>query len=172
MPSWSPEIANEFISIAAGGGRSLSQMQLQKLVYIAHGWCLAYSEQPLTGDRPEAWAFGPVYRRLSDALARYGADGVTREISVGEMQFDQSIGDPDLPAKADLNSFEMDTIVMVYEDYGALDASRLSSLTQRPGTPWARVFADGAGKFRDIPHSLIRSQFVELARESGQSAPT
>lgn len=33
MPAWSPEIANEFIRLAAAQGQPLDQMQLQKLVY-------------------------------------------------------------------------------------------------------------------------------------------
>jgi hypothetical protein len=30
-------------------------------------------------------------------------------------------------------------------------------------------FEDGAGKFRDIPHKLIKAQFVELLRQSEQA---
>jgi uncharacterized phage-associated protein len=77
MPGWSHEIANEFIRLAAEEGRTFDPMQLQKLVYIAHGWNLASFNQPLTGDRPEAWEFGPVYVRLSEALAAYGYEPVT-----------------------------------------------------------------------------------------------
>jgi uncharacterized phage-associated protein len=73
MPAWSPEIANEFIRLAAADGRTFDQLQLHALVYIAHGWHLALNGEPLTGDRPEAWDFGPMYRRLADALAAYGS---------------------------------------------------------------------------------------------------
>ena len=54
MPAWSTQIADEFIALASQDGRALDQLQLEKLVYIAHGWCLAATGQPLTGDRPEA----------------------------------------------------------------------------------------------------------------------
>jgi len=37
MVAWSPEIANEFIRLARAEARLLDQMQLQELVYIAHG---------------------------------------------------------------------------------------------------------------------------------------
>lgn len=84
MPAWSPEIANDFIGMAKTVGRPLDQLQLQALVYIAHGWCLAFLDQPLTGDRPEAWEYGPVYRRLANALAGYGREAITRQILKAE----------------------------------------------------------------------------------------
>ena len=80
MAAWSAEIANEFIRRAAAEGRALTQMQLQKLVYIAHGWNLAINGDKLTSDDPQAWDYGPVYRDLWNALRSYGRAPVTREI--------------------------------------------------------------------------------------------
>lgn len=84
MPDWSPEIANDFISLATGEGRCLDQMQLQKLVYIANGWCLARYGCPLSLDRPEAWSFGPVFARLARSLEHYGLQSVMRLITSAE----------------------------------------------------------------------------------------
>jgi len=60
MPGWSTEIATVFIRRGLEHGRAFDQMQLQKLIYIAHGWSLAATGEPLTGDRPEAWDLGPI----------------------------------------------------------------------------------------------------------------
>ena len=166
MPAWSPEIANELIRLAVADRQPLDQIQLQKLVYIAHGWCLAVHGQPLTGDRPEAWEFGPVYRRLANALASYGRDPVTQEIRSHETRPDRSNSDPDGPVQSDLEDFERDLIAHVYQDYRGLQAPALSSLTRRTGAPWKEVFADGAGKFREIPHNLIEAQFVGIAGQA------
>ncbi|MCH8617278.1 DUF4065 domain-containing protein [Sphingomonas sp. SM33] len=167
MPAWSPEIANEFIRMAQANRHALNQMQLQKLVYIAHGWCLAYTDNPLTGDRPEAWSFGPVYRRLAIALARYGRAPVTSAICVGDLHRAWPVQGSVQVAKADLDGSESDTIAMVYRDYSCLDAAQLATITQRPGTPWHKTFAAGAGERRDIPHSLVRDQFVKIAETAG-----
>lgn len=116
MAGWSPQIANEFIRLGAKNGRAFDQSQLQKLVYIAHGWCLAVSRQPLTGDRPEAWSFGPVYRRLAGCLEYAGLAPITREIPVGSVYPGVSLVEPGSPAKADLDNFERDVIARTFDD--------------------------------------------------------
>lgn len=151
VPSWSPDIANEFIRLASNEGRALDQIRLQKLVYIAHGWQLALTGEPLTGDRPEAWDFGPVYRRLAGALERFGSDGVSEQVETNQSNLDET---------------ELAVIARVYQDYGRFSGSQLSNLTRRGNAPWRHVYAEGAGRFRDIPHALIREQFVQLARRS------
>jgi uncharacterized phage-associated protein len=171
VPAWSPEIANEFIRRAANDGRKFDQMMLQELVYIAHGWCLAIYHEPLTGDRPEARHFGPEYRRLADALARYGIDPVSREIRNDEAATDWPGMSPTAPARADLQPFEQELISRVYQSYGTLDRAQLARLTRKEdGTPWKEVFAGGAGEFRDIPHALIEEQFLAFADLSSGDA--
>ena len=51
MPNHRPEaVANRFLELA--GDEGLTQLQIQKLVYIAHGWTLALYDQPLTRELP------------------------------------------------------------------------------------------------------------------------
>lgn len=155
MPDWSPQIANEFIRLAGQDGRAFDQGQLQTLVYIAHGWCLAITGEPLTGDRPEAWEHGPVYRRLADALVSCGLDAVP-------------VQSPDQSEKrfcSDLELKERALIVRVYKEYGELDASTLATLTRRGEAPWKRVYEGGAGKNKDISHQLVKDQFRQLAQQ-------
>lgn len=163
MPGWSPEIANEIIDLARADGRLLNQLQIQNLVYISHGWCLAITGQPLTGDRPEALEYGPAYRRLSDAFASCGVNPVTRLIGQSELYRDLYIRSDDGPAKSELDHSERSILRKTYQSYGGLSAADLFAVTRRGETPWKRIFDDGRGKFRDIPHELIRAQFVQLA---------
>jgi len=163
VPAWSPEIANEFIKLASKDGRSFNQMQLQELVYIAHGWCLASTGQPLTGDRPEALEHGPEYRRLADALARWGVDPVTAEIdgrgAVGEV----TETDATSSGRGELSEFEQDLLKRIYADYGKLHHRHLALVTRAKDTPWEAVYAGGLGRNRDISHSLIKAQFDDVA---------
>ena len=165
MTAWSPEIANEFIARAAKEGRALTQMQLQKLVYIAHGWNLAISGEPLTYDAPEAWEYGPVYKELRRALRSYGREPVAREIKRREFAPRMFDDDGGSPAHASLTPEDIDILDRVHRDYSKFHAFQLSALTHREGTPWFRVYDQGSGKFDEIPSEMIRDHFVELARQ-------
>ncbi len=165
MPAWSPEIANEFIRLAAADGRAIDQMQLQKLVYIAHGWALAMTGEPLTGDRPEAWDFGPIYRRLADALADCGRRPVTRLLPPVTASNSEVFTENDR-TWSELEPIERELIGRIAKDYGVFTSSQLSALTRGDDAPWANVYRAGEGRFRDIPHVLIRDQFVRLAQRT------
>ena len=166
MSAWSPQIANEFIRRAAADGRALTQMQLQKLVYIAHGWKLAITGHPLTHDDPEAWEYGPVYKELRRALRSYGRSNVEREIRNCEYIPGAFEDDDNAPAIAALDESETSIIDQVYDKYGKFHAFQLSALTHREGTPWTEVYDAGRGKFDEIPAELIRGHFVELAQNN------
>jgi uncharacterized phage-associated protein len=163
VPAWSPQIANEFIRLASADARAFDQMKLQELTYIAHGWCLAITGEPLTGDRPEAFEHGPEYRRLADALARWGVEPVISEISIAETTANYSKSDATFPHEAELNDRERAILERVYVDYGGLPTPQLATVTRAKGTPWEHIFASGAGKRRDIPHALIQAQFAKIA---------
>jgi uncharacterized phage-associated protein len=163
MADWSPAIANEFIRRAAAEGKGLTQMQLQKLVYIANGWNLAINGTALTHDNPEAWEYGPVYKELRRALRSYGRATVSRPILNCEYIPGSFDDDPDAEATANLSPEEKAVVDRVYRDYGKFHAFQLSALTHEAGTPWTRVYANGLGKFDEIPAEMIREHFVELA---------
>jgi len=163
MADWSPAIANEFIRRARADKKAFTQMQLQKLVYIAHGWSLAINGEPLTCDAPEAWEYGPVYKELRRALRSYGRDQVTREIRSEEYVPGVFSDEPDGNAVAELSREQIAVIDRVYRDYGKFHAFQLSALTHKNGTPWTTVYNRGAGKFEPIPDNMIRDHFVELA---------
>ena len=86
MPNHRPEaIANEFLRRAGSNG--LTQMQLQKLVYIAHGWTLAIRNEPLVNARLEAWERGPVYPELAKNIAHAGAEPIREKMIMTRLHF-------------------------------------------------------------------------------------
>lgn len=144
--------------MAANDGKSFTQMHLQELVYIAHGWCLALTGEPLTGDRPEALEHGPEYSRLANAHRKSGVQPIAAP------SFLQTTSNPDTNGVDDaLNTTERTIMAKVYVEYGKRPTAELGVLTRADDTPWHEVYADGKGKGRDIAHSLIIDQFAKLA---------
>lgn len=95
-------------------------MKLHKLLYYCQAWSLVWDEAPLFDDKIEAWANGPVVRRLF--VYHKGLYEVTAE--------DFSLGNSQL-----LNKTQRDTVNSVLEFYGDKSAQWLINLTHNE-TPW------------------------------------
>ena len=72
-------VANAFIDIAADNGFYLTNLKLQKLVYFAHGWYLAFADAPLITDEIQSWRYGPVIHNLYSALRHYGSRPINKK---------------------------------------------------------------------------------------------
>ena len=128
MPHDARAIANEFIKRASRDGLALTNMQLQKLPYIAHGWSLALLNSPLIADeQPQAWPYGPVYPSLYESLRSYGSRAVEDVIRA----------DNGSDVRKDLSNREKDLIEAVWARYRGIPAWRLSDMTHKDGTPWS-----------------------------------
>lgn len=157
-------IANEFLRRAGKAG--LTQMQIQKLVYFAHGWNLALSNEPLTTDSPQAWNYGPVYADLYDHTKYFGRGQIDRLITPDDdeaVRFFTNTKSNAKPYKADLSLREKEIIDRVWNRYGSQSGAKLSSLTHQAGTPWELTYKSGTGKSDTIPNDLIKAHYDELA---------
>lgn len=146
-------LANEFIALAERDKKPLTNMQLQKLVYIAHGFCLGILSHPLIDNHVYAWPFGPVIKPLYESLRKYGNGVVTEKIpETGEFE---------------ATSDEREIIDGVWESYGSMTGPKLSGITHQPGTPWSRTWK--LLKFGVIPDLWIRAYYKERlkSRQTG-----
>ena len=165
MPNHEPAaIANEFIKKTNGNG--LTQMQLQKLVYIAHGWNLAVFDEALVDSRLEAWERGPVYPILRGQIAHAGIHPV--QSLIHEKDDDATSffikKDRGQVISCSLNSNEKELIEWVFKHYGSLTGIALSNLTHQQGTPWHKVYST-VGRNAKIEDSLIKSYYIKLKNE-------
>lgn len=122
-PVSASDVANYFIWRANQDeefGDNITNLKLQKLIYYAQGFYLAWREEPLFSDPIEAWAHGPVVRPLYIQYQRYGAGPIPT------------------PEEFDLTSIDEQTrelLEEVYQVYGQYSAWGLRNLTHEE-PPW------------------------------------
>lgn len=144
-------IANEFLELARRDSKRLTNMQLQKLVFIAHGYSLALLGRPLTYNNVHAWQFGPVIPKLYKKLQKYGNGEVTDLLSVTE---------DDRAIKGDEQAILL--IESIWGAYGNMTGGQLSNLTHKADTPWSITWAEN--QFSVIPTELITEYYTEISR--------
>ena len=151
--SVSPEaIANEFIDLSKEErGHSVSNMKIQKLVYIAHGFYLGFYDKPLSNCAAETWQYGPVFPELYRKLKKYGADEISERIDTND--------------RIQTGSTEAKLIKTIWKTYGHHSASRLMASTHSEGTPWD-VTSKKLGNSAEIPNSLIKEHFEEIIKQA------
>jgi len=92
--------------------------KLQKLVYYCQAWSLVWDDEALFPDNIEAWADGPVVRRLYD-------------IHAGNFTISRVTGGD----SSRLNKTQRETIDAVLDAYGSKTSAWLRSLTHSEA-PW------------------------------------
>jgi uncharacterized phage-associated protein len=142
-------VANELLRLAKSRGLALTNMQVQKIVYIAHGYSLAILHRPLVRLSIEAWRYGPVIPDLYHALRRYGAGIVTDSIPIINMD--------------KLTETDRKLLATVLDAYGRFTGPQLSTMTHREGTPWREFYQPNASFNNDtISPQSIERHYTEL----------
>lgn len=113
------EIAFTLLKLAREAGKALTNLQLQKLVYVCHGMSLSKFGRPLIIEDVHAWKYGPVIPSVYFRFKHAGQEPVTDELE---------------PTDLDEKSFSL--IAAVMEKFGDLTGWQLVHLTHRDGSPW------------------------------------
>lgn len=143
----SQAVANRLLEIANKKGKSLTPMQVLKLVYMCHGWMLGLYSSPLIRDKIQAWQYGPVIPDLYHEMKVFRADPVTVKLR-------QPLGEEEFSAQED------DLINQVFDIYGDYSGPSLSTITHQAGSPWHDVWNSSGD---EIPNELIQAHYQELA---------
>jgi uncharacterized phage-associated protein len=139
-------IANNFLGLARRDGDHLDPMKIQKLVYVAHGWNLAFTGAPLVKQAVQAWPYGPVIAELYRDFKKFKALPITENAPV-------PVDGVFLDAK------ESAFLENVWSKYKHLSAIQLSRFTHEPGYAWDRTIRL-CGPYATIPNELIRDEFI------------
>lgn len=122
------DVANELIQLAAKEKKTLTPMQLIKLVFLCHGWMLGLYGRHLINDEIEAWRYGPVIPDLYHKVKQYRSNPVNHIPTESASNFDES---------------EKNIIKQVYNKYGHFNGVQLSVLTHEKDSPWDKTYRSG-----------------------------
>jgi uncharacterized phage-associated protein len=88
-------VANYFLSEALEAEVEVTQLKLNKLVYIAQGWYLAIKSMPLFNEKIEAWQHGPVIPSLYHEFKHFRKSPITSR-SIAWDDLSSSVSHPEI----------------------------------------------------------------------------
>ena len=144
------------------GGRTLTPLQINKMVYLSHGWILGVFGIPLinnSNNQIQAWKYGPVVVGLYYMLKSFGNTSISVFDFLGKIvrsgrRYDvglssESEGDQTSVLKMSvLEKFREDYpevakgLNWVYDNYIEYSEGQLIALTCQAGSPWHEVYHD------------------------------
>ncbi|MGL5947834.1 MAG: Panacea domain-containing protein [Aeromonas sp.] len=143
------QIARHVVASAQRLELPITHMQLQKLVYIAHGFCLAGLGRALISRPVIAWTYGPVIPEIYRAFKHCGGAPICHHTT-----------EPLSPLAQD----ELDLIYTVTQTYGQFSGVQLSAMTHKVGSPWHATWhqAQGRSGNSEIPNAMIAQTYAAI----------
>lgn len=133
------QIAKYILYKCTTDNESISNLQLQKILYYLQVYFLQHKNKALFIDEVEAWPFGPVVRLVYNDYCGFGALDIyeTKDPCISFDREDEEIINKIIDEKRSQNPWEL------VED------------THVKGKAWDIIYQDGAGYKEIIPKELI-----------------
>lgn len=162
-PYPAPLIAYAFVVKGIQEHRPITQMKLQKLVYLAHGVYMVFNNnEPLIREEFEAWQFGPVVPNIYRDYRSYGS------AAINDFSFDYS-GELERQHVALMEDEKaVAAIDYVWEIAKNLSAYSLSNWTHLKGSPWDKTYTPGVYHI-PINNTTIATFFKELLNKANEA---
>jgi len=136
---------------------TITQLELQKLLYLAQMIHLGQHGCPILFARFEAWEYGPINQALFDATIKYGTD---------PLRSSNIPGDP----KNIVAETHKEVLDYVTDELSELTATELVSTTQQEYGAWKKTF-NPLYRNLSIPDRLIKEEYEEKLVRPNQSKP-
>lgn len=128
---------------------SLSNLQMQKIGFIAEMLHLGREDEPLIREPWQAWSYGPVQPDLYHQAKMFGSEPV-RDIFIA------------MPLQDDSRS---KAVKDAYHLMKNLSPGTMINVTHQPGGAWAQVYQPDQ-KSRIIPKGLIKEEYSTLITDN------
>ncbi|WP_269225421.1 Panacea domain-containing protein [Flavobacterium eburneipallidum] len=145
-------IACYFVNRAFSEKVTMTNLKLQKMIYIANGIYIAKHKEPLIIERVEVWAYGPVIKPVYDCFKRFGADNINKKTVECDIIF------TNYP-----NAKELEILEATWDLCKELNGIQLSNWTHRPESPWT-ISMNNKKSF--IPDDLLGTYFDQFLKKN------
>jgi uncharacterized phage-associated protein len=169
MSTYSPfQIANGFLERGFRDSIPVDHMKVHKLLYLAHGYYIARTGDPLLNELFQAWKLGPVIPSVYHRLKKFGAASITEYAAV----YDPKLG-ATVPAAAPEGDFEYEKVrEFVWTNYGNRESIALSKLTHRLGGAWQQAIQANPGiQGPPMLNESIKEEFRPFVRPIEANEP-
>lgn len=140
-------VANEVIRMAFAKSKPITNLEVLKLIYFAHGFMLALHECRLFWQFVIAWPHGPVVIDVYESLKIYGRDPITELI--------------DMPGLLPLEGDSKEAVEMAFRVMGRYSASKMVGISHDSRGPWYYIWHT-YGQNHIIPNDMIQEYFEDF----------
>jgi uncharacterized phage-associated protein len=142
------DIARYFLSLSAVDkevGELMSNLKLQKLVYYAQGYSLAFYDEPLFDDKIEAWQHGPVVPDLYHKYKKHGDGHILPSKSFNSELYSEQV---------------QKHLRLIYMEFGQFSAWRLRNMTHEE-PPWLNAINGNREITQKSMKNYFKTQIIE-----------
>tara|TARA_B110000881_G_C18218780_1_gene337941 strand:+ start:39 stop:521 length:483 start_codon:yes stop_codon:yes gene_type:complete len=155
----SQALANFFIEKANEEKINITNMQLQKLMFIGYGWTLSLTGNDLTDEEGfEAWQHGPVIPSIYHELKHHGDRSITNYATDYDL-IDNIVYIPKI--KTQQNKLILDKVWSTYKNFNAWS---LRDLTHQNDTPWKQVYKQGISNIK-IDSTFVNQYYAKYLND-------
>jgi len=142
------DVANYIVKECSDHDISITNLQLQKILYYIQVHFLQKENRALFSDDIEAWQLGPVVRDVYDQYSTFGSMDLY-EIEKPEVEFTEH---------------ERKVIMDITKRKPKLRTWQLTEETHKEGRAWAQVYRDGRGNRHVIDKEVLVAYGGSLKR--------
>lgn len=136
------EVAKYIVNLCLEQGRPISNLQLQKIMYLAHVFYIMKEQENLIDDAFEAWRLGPVIPEVYEKYSIYAGAPII----------------PFYKDEANIDSEKIRVVEKLIINLSAKKPWKLVELTHLKDGAWDKTYKNGEGNRKEIESNLIWSE--------------
>lgn len=161
MPYDPRYIANLILDRAGARDISLTNAEVNKIIYFVHALYLAEFSRPLIDAKIEAWEYGPVIREVYSEFKSFGSEPINSRAQKLDLE---SLRRVDVYEEMDKG--DIDFLAPLIDRFSRFGVGKLISISHEKGGPWDVVY-NRSGRVNpgmEISNQIIRDYYLQQTR--------